>query len=225
MARGAPERLVAGYFGSQCRRRWGWSPRTIPALVEQKGAVGAFFWLLSYIWRYRATTLAFGPLRTHLTCTAVALHNDCAYSAQGHAHALEMHYFRERNRLFPVTAQTIAGWHGLGTRELGERLRGALHEAGMHVEAVWVQRILDLAAGTQQPVDVVEVRLARVVGAVTVMNHAVRSWESEPEGAMDPINRDAALKARMAAARAAEAAVTPPEHPASGPPPHSLHGC
>ena len=198
--------FVSGLLQGLCRWMWACSPTMIPSLVRSRGAVRGLWWFARNMPRYLVTLRVMGALHTHLACVAISLHNGCTYCAYGHAHALELIYFRDRNRLFPVDAATLARWQGLPPRRLAEKLRGVLEEAGMHAEALWVDRILGLARGEQQPFGPNEKRLAHLVGMVGVMNAAAMECEVVPGEAMDTVNKDSDVKGRHAVALAAAAA-------------------
>ncbi|MHA6627881.1 hypothetical protein ACU61A_20790 [Pseudonocardia sichuanensis] len=195
--------LVTRMLESMCRVLWGFAPRMIPHIVARLGPVRAVLWFAVNMPRLLRTMHVLGPLRTHLAAVAISLHNNCTYCAYGHAFALELIYLREHDRLFPVDARTIAEWRDLGPRELGHRLRSVLQEAGLHVEALWVDRTLALAAGGHRPVDADEARIVHMVGMIGRMNRIAVEAGVEPDEAQNPINKDTALKARYAELRAA----------------------
>lgn len=197
------EQRVAAALGALCRWMWHCSPRMIPRLVTRRGTLGSLMWFAGNMPRYMLTLHVLGPVRTHLACMALSMRNGCPYCAYGHAHALELIYFRDRRRLFPVDATTLAGWQGLPPRELTALLHQLLEQAGLHCETLWVDRVLDLAAGTQLPIDRAELRLAHLVRMVAVMNDAARGCPIAPGEAMDLVNRDIEVKTRWAAAMAA----------------------
>jgi hypothetical protein len=202
MAQNGLERVVTAVLERMCRTLWGFAPRAIPHVVHQMGPVRALAWSVASLPRYLWTLHVLGPLRTHLACVVISLHNNCRYCASGHAYALELVYLRDRGHLFPVDARTLAGWMDLEPRELASRLHGVLREADLHVEALWVDRTLALAAGTQQPTDAAEVRIAQLVRMLGRMNSIIIDGDTEPDGAQSPINKDAAIKARYAQLRA-----------------------
>lgn len=197
------ERLVTGLLAALCRALWGFTPRMIPHIVHRLGPGRALAWFVANMPRYLWTLHVLGPVRTHLAAVAISLHNSCTYCAYGHAYALELIYLRDRGRLFPVDAATLAGWRDLPSRELGSRLRRALQEAGLHVETLWVDRTLALARGEQQPVDGTEVRIAHMVRMLGRMNRIAAEAGVEPDEAQNPVNKNGALKARHAQLRAA----------------------
>jgi alkylhydroperoxidase family enzyme len=203
MSQDGLERLVTRLLESMCRALWGFAPRMIPHIVARLGPVRSVLWFAVNMPRLLRTMQVLGPLRTHLAAVAISLHNSCTYCAYGHAFALELIYLRDHGRLFPVDARTIAGWRDLGPRELGQRLRAVLQEAGLHVEALWADRTLALATGDQRPVDAHEARIVHLVHMLGRMNRIAVEAGVEPDEAQNPINKDTALKARYAELRAA----------------------
>jgi ribosomal protein L12E/L44/L45/RPP1/RPP2 len=203
MAGRGVDRLVAALLQACCRQLWGFAPRMIPHIVASKGPFGALRWFAVNMPRYFRTMHVLGPLRTHLSCMVISLYNGCIYCAYGHGYALELIYLRDRDRLFPLDASTLSGWLHLGPRELNERLRTVLQDAGMHGEAVWVDLTLDLLRGQQQPVDENEARLVHLIEMLGAMNAIAVAAAVEPDGAQNPINKNAAMKARNAQLRAA----------------------
>jgi alkylhydroperoxidase family enzyme len=196
------ERVATRLLGTMCRALWGFAPRMLPHIVRTLGPGGAVAWFAANFPRYLWTMHVLGPLRTHLAAVAISLHNSCTYCAYGHAYALELIYLRDRGRLFPVDATTLASWRDLGSRELAQRLHRTLADAGLHVEALWVDRTLALAAGGQ-PVDGDEARLAHMVRMIGRMNRIAVAAGVQPDEAQNPVNKNAALKQRHAQLRLA----------------------
>lgn len=196
------EGLVTRVLHALCRALWGYSPRMIPHIVHRMGPVRAVVWFAANMPRYLMTMHVLGPLRFHLACMAISLHNNCTYCAFGHAYALELIYLRDRDRLFPVDARTLARWLDLPPRELTRRLHAVLREAGLPVEALWVDRTLTLAGGDHQPMDEQEARIAHLVHMLATMNRIAIESGVEPDEAQNPINKDTAIKERCAALRA-----------------------
>jgi hypothetical protein len=201
----ALDRLVIRALEGCCRQMWGFSPRMVSGIVRAKGALPALAWFARNMPRYLMTMYVMGPVRTHLACAAISLHNDCLYCAFGQTYALELLYLRDTGRLFPLDARGLEDWMHLHPRQLTARLLRVLHEAGLHTEAAWVELAVAFATGEQHPIDADEVRLARLVGIVTEMNRMAIAGGFAPDGAQDPVNKDEELKARHAALRRAAA--------------------
>jgi hypothetical protein len=204
MAESALERLIIRVLWTMCRAIWGFSPRMIPHIVRRMGPVAATVWVAANFPRYLWSLRRLGPVRFHLACAVISLSNNCTYCAFSHAYALELVYLRDHNRLFPLDARTIAGWLDLEPCELRRRLHGVLRQAGLHVEALWADRTLDLASGRQYPIDRTEARIAHLVRMVGTINKIAVEHRVEPDEAQNPINKNAAIKARYRRLRAAE---------------------
>lgn len=200
------DRLVISLLEGCCRQMWGFSPRMIGGVIGDKGAIRGFVWFAANLPRYLVTMRVLGPVRTHLACAAISLHNSCVYCAFGQAYALELLHLRDTGQLFPMDTRLLSDWLYLEPRQLGARLRGVLQQAGLHGEAVWVDITLGLVTGEQQPIDDAEARVAHLVRMVGEMNRIANATGAEPDGAQDPINKDTALKATHAAMRLASPA-------------------
>ena len=195
------DRVVINLLEGCCRRLWGFSPRMISGIVGDKGAVRGFIWFAANLPRYLISMRVLGPVRTHLACATISLYNSCVYCAFGQAHALELIYFRDTGRLFPLDTRLLSDWLHLEPRQLAARLRAVLQEAGLHTEAVWVDITLGLITGEQLPIDDSEARVAHLVRMVGEMNRVANATGAEPDGAQDPVNKDTALKAAHSALR------------------------
>ncbi len=203
MSRAELEHIVIRLLEKMCRMMWGFAPRMIPHIVRSLGPGHSVVWFAANMPRLLWTMHVLGPLRTHLAAVAISLHNGCTYCAYGHAFALELIYLRDRGRLFPVDARTLANWQDVPPRELGHRLRRVLQEAGLHAETLWVDRTLALAAGVTGPVDADEARIAHLVRMLGRMNRIAVEAGVDPDEAQNPINKDRDLKERYEELRAA----------------------
>lgn len=183
-------------------RLWGFPPRLMAPIVEQLGPARALYWFATNMPRYERTLKALGPIRTHLICVAISLYNGCPYCTTGHAYAMELVYFQQRDRLFPLDAASIAEWVGRPHGELRAKLRDLLQEADLHVEVLWVDLALSLAAAHQGPMDREEARVAHLVRMFAVLNAVGIAGQVPPDEAHDPINKNVALKDQVAKLRA-----------------------
>jgi hypothetical protein len=197
----ALDRFATGVLENVGRRLWGFPPRLMPYVVDHLGPLRAVGWFVRNMPRYERTLRILGPLRAHLLCVAISLHHGCRYCAFGHAHAAELIYYRERDRLLPLDARSVDSWLGLPPGELRERFRDLLQEADLHVELLWIDRTLAIATGGQQPVDRDEARIAHLVSMFAVLNTVGRTSGAAPDEAHDPVNKDTSLKSRHAALR------------------------
>lgn len=195
------DRLVVAALQACCRRVWGFAPAVLPHMVEHFGPIRASSWFAVNMPRYLYSLRRFGGIRAHLACIVVSLYNGSHYCAHGHGYALELLYLRDHGRLFPLDVRTLRGWPDHDPRTLGRRLREVLQAAGMPGEALWVDTTLGLLAG-DLPVDEDEVLLAHLVTMVSEMNAVALAAGIAPDGAQNPVNKDAEVKARHAELRA-----------------------
>ncbi len=205
MAERALDRLAVRVLEWLGQQLWGFRPRLMGPIVHQLGAVKALGWFVRNMPRYERTLRILGPLRTHMACTLVSLYNGCRYCSFGHAYAVELIYLKERGALFPIDAHTVSDWIGLEPAELRQRMIDVLQQADLHGEALWVDRTLAMASGSQRPVDAAEARIAHLVSMFAVLNAVGKAGDVEPDEAHDPLNKDHDLKARHSALRRAAA--------------------
>jgi hypothetical protein len=201
MAGHGVDRLAVRLLERFGKRLWGFPPRLMSHIVAERGGVRALSWFVGNMPRYQRTLRVLGPLRTHLACTLVSLHNGCQYCSFGHAYALELHYLKQRDKLFPADAPTMSQWLGLDPAELRQRMVDVLERADLHSEVLWVDRTLAMVSGSQRPVDRNEARIAHLVRMFAVLNAVGKAGAVTPDEAHDPINKDAALKDRNAQLR------------------------
>jgi alkylhydroperoxidase family enzyme len=197
------KRLTVRGLEALCRVMWGFPPTIITLIVDHMGPMRAIGWFATHMPRFLASRVVLGPVRVHLACIVVSLRNGCSYCACGHVYALELLYLRQHGRLFPLDAKALDEWYSLDARALRNRLRTVLVTAGLHTEAIWVDRMVALAEGSQTPVDAAEVRLAHVIRMADTASRIAAADNATPDEAHDPVNKDAAVKARHAALRSA----------------------
>lgn len=205
MAASRLDRTATWLLVRRSERNWGFRPAQHQHLIARLGPVRGLGWSMGSRRWYDRAMRALGPIRTHLACVTISQLNGCRYTAYGHALALELHYLRLYEKLFPVDADTMTGWTGLPRAELRNKLREALLSAGLHVELLWVDRTIALLDGGQQPIDDDEVRLAHVISQFELLTEVSAAVEPDRDQAHDAINKDADLKAKLAELRAAAA--------------------
>jgi hypothetical protein len=185
------------------QRLWGFPPRLMGPIVAQLGALPALGWFALNMPRYERTLRTLGPLRTHLACTLISLHNGCRYCSFGHLYAVELIHLEQRGELFPLDARSVPEWIGLSPAELRRRMVEVLQKADLHAEVRWVDTTLALTGGSQRPVDPQESRIAHLVSMFRVLNDVGIAGDVEPDEAHDPLNKNVRLKSHHTELRAA----------------------
>src|SRR5262245_46132689 len=183
------------------RKLWGFSPRLMREIVGRLGGLGALGWFVAHMPRYERTLKVLGPLRTHLLCSGISLRNGCAYCTYGHAYAFELHYLRERGRLFPLDEHEIVALHRLEPARLAQRLTEALQSGALEEEIPLLRRLLALSEGHDEGSEEHDRRLRHLLRMFAVLNTCAIESNVAPDEAHDPINKDRALRERYAALR------------------------
>jgi hypothetical protein len=197
-----PDRIATAILEGIGERLWGFRPRLMRHIVEDRGAVGSLLWFLANMPGYERTLAAEGALRMHLWCTAISIDNGCAYCTYGHGLALELAYLRDRGGVFAMDERALVG---LVTKDRVERrasLVAAIAASGIAGEVAAVERLWTLKDGAV-PVTRSNRRMARLLSMFIVLNTCGRDGCVAPDEAHDPLNKDVALKERYRALRAA----------------------
>ncbi|HEY1969457.1 MAG TPA: hypothetical protein VGH89_16005 [Pseudonocardia sp.] len=201
---GPVHRCVVALLGGITRRHWGFAAHLMPPLVEQLGPVRALSWFAWNLPRYQRTLARFGPVRTHLLATAISLLNDCEYGSQGHGYALQLAYLRDHGELFPLDQHQLGELCGRPPALVRHRLLDAAQRAGLHSDAPWLDRAIELATTPDpRPVERNELRVAHLVRMFSLLNAAATADNTALDEAHDPVNKDSALKCRYHAMRSA----------------------
>jgi hypothetical protein len=187
--------FAAGVLAFIARRLWGFSPNLMPCIAESLGGFAALAWFVKNMPRYENTLKTLGPMTTHVVCSAISIQNGCAYCVYGHSYALNLHYYKASSQLFPLDEMAIAKPVAL------EKFLAVATDVELANEVKLARRALELHAGAAVNDDV-DKRLAHLVTMFSVLNACGIRYNTPPDEAHDPINRDVELKKRYAAARA-----------------------
>lgn len=194
-------------LGTLCDQLWGFKPNLISPFVEQKGSLGALLWFARNLPRYERILDRWGPIRTHLLATEISLLNGCAYCANGHAYALQLHYLRQTEWLFPLSESDILALQGRPEAEQLERLEAALAEAGLSSAVLDLRRMAELRKQESLAVTDKDRDLLQLIRMFSDLNACGRSSNPKIDQAHDPINKNRDWRDRYAALRRTQ----PPE--------------
>lgn len=198
------ERGATAVLQGITRMRWGFPARLMAPLVHRMGPVRALGWFLWNLPRYERLLARFGAVRVHLLATAISLVNGCEYCGYGHGYALELTYLREHGTAFPLRRAELVELCGQPPATIRRRLMSAAQTAGLHGDAAWLDRAIELAANPElRPVDRDELTVAFLVRMFGVLNGVGIADATEPDHAHDAANKDGNLKQRLRALSAA----------------------
>lgn len=146
----------------------------------------------------------FGEVRTHLLCLAISLVSGSTYCASCYAHALQLAYLAEHDRLFPLDESTLDELRGVPPAVIRSRLSEATRRAGLHGEVRFLDRAVTLALEADpRATDRDDVRIAHLVRMFRLMSLIAIASGISPDGAPTSLNKDLGLKLRYAEMRAA----------------------
>jgi hypothetical protein len=196
-----PKALATGLLLRVTRSLWGLPPNLIAEIVERLGALGSLAWFVQNLPRYELTMKVWGPLRTHAACLGASLMNGCSYCVYAHSYAFELYYFRERGELFPFDEHQIVALRDKSDVELRKVLDDAFRATRLTVEANDLATLCALKFSERMPHGRDERRLAHILQMFDILNYCGLDSLATFDEAHDPINKDAALRARYAEAR------------------------
>lgn len=188
---------------------WGFKPNFVAALVMQEGPRRALFWFAKNMPKYEHILEAWGPIRTHLVVAVLSTMNGCAYTTAGHAYALQLHYLKNNDRLFPLTGSEIFELHLLPEEEILQRLEPVLIKAGLSEEIFLLHRMVELRREKSLALSDRDYSLLHLIKLFRMLNVCGISNEIKIDQAHDPINKNRAVRDRYAALRKSQAHVQP----------------
>jgi hypothetical protein len=197
------QRMAVGVLRRITTTLWGAPPLLLPQIVEHLGAFGALGWFVRNLPEYESILKQWGPLRTHLLCVEASLLNGCSYCTHAHAYAFQLHYFRAKERLFPLDEHELVGLRDCSDAELRVALKQALSAAGLGEDEQLFDRLWQLKLEHAQATDETDRRICHLLRMFEMLNFCGIDAQTPADHAHDPINKDAALKLRYAEARLA----------------------
>jgi hypothetical protein len=184
---------------------WGTPPLLLPEIVAHLGAFGALSWFAKMLPPYEKTLKDWGRVRTHLLCVEASLLNGCSYCIHAHAYAFQLHYFKEKQQLFPLDEHALVALGGGSDELVRTTLKRALAAAKMPEEDVLFDRLwrLKFEAAPDGANDT-DRRIRHILAMFEMLNFCGVDSQMPFDHAHDPINKDTELKERYAKARLAQ---------------------
>lgn len=203
MKRPLSKRLATWLLLTIARTLWGLPVGLMPVLVDRLGAFGALRWMARNLPRYEKMLKEMGSLRGHLVATFISMLNGCYYCAYAHARAFELLFFQSRQALFPLDEHQLVDLVVLPDQEVKARLEAAFQSAQLPDGPALFTRLAQMkyGGGEAGPATAEDGHLRHAIQMFEVLNFCGISTDVPLDGAHDPINKDADLKARYAQAR------------------------
>lgn len=206
MVSGALQRCTTSVLETIAERHWGYRSRMMAPLVAHLGALRSLCWFAWNMPRYERALTTFGEVRTHLLCLTISLINNCEYCTFAYSYALQLAYLQFNGRLFPLGERTIETLRGQSPAVIRHCLIEAAQHAGLHTDARWIDRTIELATTEDpRPTDLEDVRITHLVRMCGRLNSIAIAAGIAPDGAPTPLHKDEKLRKRYAALRAGTA--------------------
>ncbi len=204
MKRSLSKRAATGILRTLTSLLWGSPPFLLEEIVDHLGPGPALKWFAKNLPNYEDTMKKWGPIRTHLLCLEASLLNGCSYCVHAHAYAFQLHYFKQKNALFPLDEHALIALRDNNDEELKSALRAALLASQVPEDAelldeLWEQKFSSGPAQTDS-----ERRIRHILQMFEMLNFCGIDRRVSFDHAHDPINKDQALRRKYAAARLAQ---------------------
>jgi hypothetical protein len=196
-----PMQLVSGtVLKTYAQLSWGFQPLLLDVIIERLGGFGAAKWMVQYLPRYEAILKRLGPSRGHLLCALASLLNGCPYCTHAHGRALNLYFFRDQARLFPLDEEELVQLSGIPDSELMVRVNQMLEQAGMEADKRMLQRLWAIKFEGDTPKNDFDADVQHAVAMFDVLNACALVANTPRDDAHDPIRKDRALVERYEAA-------------------------
>jgi hypothetical protein len=196
-----PMQAVSGaVLKTYARLSWGFQPLLLDVIIERLGGIGAAKWMVQYLPRYESILKRLGPSRGHLLCAFASLLNGCPYCTYAHGRALNLYFFRDQGRLFPLDEDELVQLSGLPDPEMLARANETLEQAGMAADKLMLQRLWAIKFEGDTPKNELDSDVHHAVAMFDVLNACALVANTPRDDAHDPIRKDRALVERYEAA-------------------------
>lgn len=190
---------------------WRFKPNLIAPLVRQRGALRTLIWFIPNFLKYERILEGWGPIRTHLLVTEISTLNGCPYNANGHAYALQLHYLKKTEQLFPLRESDILTLQTQSESEIVECFETALDEAGLSACTLDLRRMVELRQNPSLATTAKDRDVLHLIRWFAVLDACAIEHDVAIDQAHDPINKNRAWRDRYAILRRAESRL--PSHP------------
>ena len=188
---------------------WGFRPNLIAPFVEQKGAFPALFWFVRNLPKYERMLETWGPIRTHLLATEISALSGCPYSTNGHAYALQLHYLRATEQLFPLSEADILEMMSLPDIDILARFGQALEQADLSAAILDLRRMAELRNNAALATTGKDRDILHLIKMFSTLNACGVHSNVKIDQAHDPINKNRAWRDRYAILRRAQDRMPP----------------
>lgn len=172
---------------------WGFRPNLMKDIVDIHGGRKSIVWFMKNMPKYESILKKWGAERTHLMAVAISGLNGCQYCTYGHALSFQLHYFRNKNQLFPIDEQEMMNFNIKTEEQIVGILNHAFDETRLEQEKQDLHRLLILKTSPEAATSEDDHHINHLVRMFQFLNSCGISKQTTPDFAHDPINKDSEL--------------------------------
>jgi len=181
---------ILEYIGTSL---WGFRPNLMKDIVEVNGGWKSLVWFASNMPKYEKILKKWGAERTHLLIVAISGINGCPYCTYGHALAFQLHYYANKNHLFPIDEHEMMDFNSKNEQQITDALNNAFDATNLIQEKKDLHRLLELKNAPELAKDENDHRINHLVQMFAFLNICGIEKQTIPDHAHDPINKNSAL--------------------------------
>lgn len=181
---------------------WGFRPNLMKDIVEIHGGWKSIVWFAKNMPKYEKIKKKIGSERTHLLAVAISGINGCQYCTYGHALSFHLHYFKNKNQLFPIDEHEMMKFNTKNEQQIVEALNSAFDSINLVQEKEDLHRLIDLKNDPKLAASEHDHRINHLVKMFGFLNTCGVKNQTLPDMAHDPINKNSELYEQYQKAKA-----------------------
>ncbi len=172
---------------------WGFRPNLMKDIVGIHGWRKSLFWFMKNMPKYEKTLKKWGPERTHLLVVAISGINGCPYCTYGHGLAFQLHYFKNKKRLFPIDEVEMMNFNTKEATAVLETLKKAIAQSSLFHPKKDLARFIELKQDPTLATSEDDQKILHLIKMFAFLNVCGIEKQTPKDAAHDPINKDLVL--------------------------------
>lgn len=172
---------------------WGFKPLLMKDIVDIHGGWKSLSWFASNIPKYEKILKIWGAERTHAMAVAISGINGCPYCTYGHALSFQLHYYKNKQELFPIDEHDMTEFSAKNSDQIIKDLEDAYNLTGLFQEKQDLHRMIELKDHSEMVKDDNDNKIDHMVNVFAFLNSCGIEKKTKRDHASDPINKNTAL--------------------------------
>lgn len=172
---------------------WGFRPNLMKDIVEVQGAWKSLVWFVTKMPGYEKILKNWGGERTHLLAVGISSISGCPYCTYGHSLSFQLHYFNNRNELFPIDEFEMMNLNTKNQEQVVDAINKLCDETGLTQQKIDLKRYIQLRDNRSLATEKDDFRIIHLIELFAVLNTCGIKKGTTPDHAHSPINKDVEL--------------------------------